>query len=94
MKPALASAVDTRYAVVVHDLGYTDPKMVSKDSYAPGSAQSRVFIVDLGSGTVLHGFDVRATTPSEIKFTYDANSQSGTEDVRRHAAAGAANCAW
>jgi hypothetical protein len=89
MKPTLASAVETRYAVVVHDLNYVDPKITKQpgtqtDAYTPGSVDARVFIIDLTTGAILHGFDVRAETPDSIKFSYNANdtsASSGADDA-------------
>lgn len=89
MKPVLAAAVETRYAVVVHDLEYVDPKITKQpgsesDAYTPGSVHSRVFVVDLTTGAILHGFEVTAATPDSIRYTYnpnDTSAYSGADDA-------------
>ncbi len=89
MKPTLASAVETRYAVVIHDLDYVDPKITKQpgtqtDAYTPGSITARVFVIDLTTGAILHGFDVTAQTPDSIRFTYnpnDTSASSGADDA-------------
>jgi hypothetical protein len=70
MRNVLDAAVGTRYVIAVRYLEYEAPKLIDKDTFEPGSQTARVYLVDLPANKLLGGFEVKATTPDEVRFRY------------------------
>jgi hypothetical protein len=70
MRNVLDAAVGTRYVVAVRYLDFEAPRLLDKDTFEPGSQTARVYLVDLEANKLLGGFEVKATTAEDVRFTY------------------------